>query len=307
MHTVTVMTSVIVCTHNPRMDYLVRALSALKEQIFSKGLWELLLVDNACDKSIADRVDLSWQPNARHIKEDVVGLTHARIRGINESKGNLLIFVDDDNVLDMDYLERATQIAADYPQIGAFGASIKGEFEVAPPAWLTPFIGGLVVDELDRDYWSNIAEWSRATPYGAGMCVRRSVAEAYVAATEMHPIRKLLDRSGITVASGGDSDLVWTAIDLGMGTGRFTSLRLTHLIPKQRLTENYIVKLYSGFAHAGTIVDSLRSGAPPKYNKFKTRLRYWQTYINKKGVSGRIARECIKARESALRLMESIH
>src|SRR5712691_6902938 len=101
------MTSVIICTHNPRMDYLARVLTALKEQTRSKELWELLFIDNASDEPLAGRVYLSWQPNAKHVRETAIGLTSARIRGINESRGNLLVFVDDDNVLDRDYLEQA--------------------------------------------------------------------------------------------------------------------------------------------------------------------------------------------------------
>lgn len=304
------MVSVIICTHNPGMDYLARALAALKEQTLPKEEWELLLIDSASDDAIADRVDLLWQPNAKHIREDTIGLTQARIRGINESMGNLLLFVDDDNVLDRDYLDQAVQIAGDYKRIGAFGGSITAEFEVSPPDWVTPFIPGFAVDELDHDYWSNIAGWSRATPYGAGMCVRRAVAKAYATATETHPLRKYLGRTGTTVASGEDSDLAWTAMDLGMGTGRFKSLRLTHLIPKQRLTEDYIVKLYASFAYSKIILESLRSAAPPKYKKLALRLRYWKTYIDKGVIHGRIVRKSIKARmkaqESAVRLIESI-
>jgi glycosyltransferase involved in cell wall biosynthesis len=292
------------------MDYLGRALAALKAQTLSKELWDILLIDNASDHPIASRVDLLWHPNAKHIREAVIGLTHARVRGINEARGNLLIFVDDDNALDDNYLEQAVQIAADYKRIGAFGGSIKGEFEVSPPDWVTPFIRGLAVDELDRDYCSNVAGWSRATPYGAGMCVRRSVAETYAAATEIHRIRNLLDRTSTTVASGGDSDLAWTAIDLGMGTGRFTSLRLTHLIPKQRLTEDYIIKLYASFAYSKVVLDSLRSVSPPKYNKLALRLRYWKTYIDKEVPHGPIMRKCLKARmkaqKSAVRLVKSV-
>src|SRR4030095_14570064 len=302
--------SVIICTHNPRPDYLGRVLEALKAQTLSKDQWELLLIEKAPDEPIADRVDLSWQPDARHIRVDAIGLTHARIRGIHESKGDLVLFVDDDNVLDKDYLEQAVQVAAEYKQIGAFGGSIRGEFEVSQPVWETPFIPGLAVDELDRDYQSNIAGWSRATPYGAGMCVRRSVAEAYAFATEMHPLRNLLDRTGITIASGGDSDLAWTAVDLGMGTGRFTSLRLTHLIPKRRLTEDYIIKLYASFAYSTVILESLRSGSPPTYKKWALRLRYWQTYIDQGVIHGRVLRKAIRARasagRSAVRLIKSI-
>jgi len=39
--------SVIVCTHNPRLEYLSRTLEALREQMLPKGEWELLVIDNA--------------------------------------------------------------------------------------------------------------------------------------------------------------------------------------------------------------------------------------------------------------------
>ena len=40
-----------------------------------------------------------------------LGLTPARLRGIRESRGELLVFVDDDNVLERDYLEVALALA----------------------------------------------------------------------------------------------------------------------------------------------------------------------------------------------------
>src|SRR5277367_5769846 len=96
--------SVIVCTHNPRADYLRRTLDALREQNFPLNKWELLLIDNASEKPLAEVYDLSWHPQGRHVRELELGLTAARVRGIRESNGGLLVFVDDDNVLAPDYL-----------------------------------------------------------------------------------------------------------------------------------------------------------------------------------------------------------
>src|SRR5438045_2489860 len=105
------MISVIICTHNTRSDYFNRCLSVLETQTLPREKWELLLVDNASSPNRAPRPDLAWHPRARLVVEKQPGLTPARLRGIRESKGGLLIFVDDDNVLDPDFLETALRTA----------------------------------------------------------------------------------------------------------------------------------------------------------------------------------------------------
>src|SRR4051812_49081425 len=103
--------SVIICAHNPRPDYLQRALDALKAQSLPQPQWELLLIDNASKEPLASAYDLSWHSRARHIRENELGLTAARLCGIRESTGELLVFVDDDNVLAPDYLANAWEIS----------------------------------------------------------------------------------------------------------------------------------------------------------------------------------------------------
>lgn len=199
----------------------------------------------------------------RVVREDELGLTPARLRGIQESKGELLIFVDDDNVLAETYLAHANTIAANYPFIGAFGGSITAEFEEPPPRWAIRHLGAVAIGEVDRDYWSNCTSGSLAIPCGAGLCVRRIVAEDYAGKVSVNPLRRALDRTGTGMASGGDIDLAFCAIDLGMGTGRFRVLTLTHLIPKDRLTLDYICNLHAGRAASGLILESFRTKADP--------------------------------------------
>ena len=104
------MLSVIICTHNPRCDYLRRCIEALREQRLPYNQWELVVVDNRSDAPLADRLDLSWHPDFHNVREETLGLTAARLRGIRETTGDLLVFVDDDNVLDVDFLEIALRI-----------------------------------------------------------------------------------------------------------------------------------------------------------------------------------------------------
>src|SRR3954447_15261826 len=133
--------SVIICTHNPRSDYFARVLNGLQNQTLPLEKWELLIVDNASQLPLASSWDISWHHSARHISERELGLTWARRRGIQEASADLIIFVDDDNVLDEEYLAEAVKIGQDWPSLGVWGSgSIRGDFEVEPPerfrSWL---------------------------------------------------------------------------------------------------------------------------------------------------------------------------
>src|SRR5450755_3877223 len=125
--------SVILCSHNPRPDYLRRTLAALRNQTLPKDRWELLLIDNASEISLAREWDLSWHTNARHISEEELGISKARRRGMQESNCDVLLFVDDDNVLAPDYLSEALKLYKEWPRLGTWGSgTIVPEFEREP-------------------------------------------------------------------------------------------------------------------------------------------------------------------------------
>ena len=250
--------SVVICTHNPRPDYLQRALDALKTQTLPKEQWELLLIDNASKEPLVSKWDLSWNPHARYIREDELGLTRARLRGINESIGEILVFVDDDNVLAFDYLEHALRIAKEWPVLGAWGGSSIPWFETEPPAWSKRYLHYLALREIHEDKWSNYCDKPRLMPWGAGMCVRRVVAAEYFRKAKDDNVRRNLDRSGHSLASCGDSDLAITACEMGLGTGLFRSLRLTHLISAERVREAHLLKLLEGMVYSLHVLSAAR-------------------------------------------------
>jgi len=263
--------SVIVCTHNPRKDYLNSVITGLKNQTLSVDSWELLLIDNKSDNLLSLEVDLSWHPHALHIREEALGLTNARLRGIKEFRTELIVFVDDDNLLDSDYLEKVCKISDNWPFIGAWGGQIRPKFEITPPDWVDLYLPYLAVREFNRDKWSNLFQQYETIPCGAGMCVRRGVAEQYVHLVRHDSRRLALGRTGKRLVSSEDNDLALTACDLGLGTGQFTDLKLTHLIPANRLEEEYLVRLREGAAYSDVILDSLR-GKLPSHISWKTNL-----------------------------------
>jgi glycosyltransferase involved in cell wall biosynthesis len=232
-------------------------------QTLSTDRWELLVIDNASIPSIVDRLEVSWHPHSRCIREPKLGLTPARLKGIEAAKGEIIVFVDDDNVLSADYLAQAVNIARTYPAIGAWGGRIVGEFEHTPPAWSRRYLPLLAIRDLREDKLSEIRPSPDKTPCGAGLCVRRSVAERYAKLVVQDARRMSLDRKGKLLSSGGDTDLALVAGDLGMSTGQFVALELTHLIPAVRLEEAYLLRLIECMAYSHMVLHSLRNPLPP--------------------------------------------
>jgi glycosyltransferase involved in cell wall biosynthesis len=303
--------SVIVCTHNPRRDYLDKVLAALKSQTLFYERWELLLIDNASEKILSSEIDLSWHPNAYHIREEELGLTPARLRGIREAKAEILIFVDDDNVLDSDYLEVTLQISKDFPFLGAWGGQIKGEFETTPPDWAKPYLPLLAIREFEQDRWSNLLHQHETTPCGAGMCVRKIVAHKYTELLKDDPVRLGLDRKGVApqgqiLLSCGDTDLAFTSCDIGLGTGLFTALKLIHLIPANRLTEEYLIRLVEGITYSHILLDFFRGKTPSLSGTWTKKiieyLRLWKMNPKERRFYQAIQRAKTLAREEIFKL-----
>ena len=251
--------SVIICTHNPREDYLLRVLGALKRQTLPTDQWELLLIDNASAEPLDCKYDLSWHPNARHVLEKELGLTPARLRGIREACADLLVFVDDDNVLPVEYLQTALKISQEYPFLGAWGGGCEPEFEMSPPVWIMPYLANLAIFNINRPSWTNQYFDYRCTPIGAGMCIRKIAAQKYLETVKMRNSSEHLDRRGGELVSCGDHDMAYCALDLGLGVGLFPDLKPIHLIPNKRLEKDYVLKLLEADAYSAYMLRKVRN------------------------------------------------
>ena len=73
------------------------------------------------------------------------------------------------------------------------------------------------------------------------------------------------------------------------GTARFKDLRVTHLIPKERLTEDYVVLLFSGFEVSGFAVAKIRGEKRPAlYGDLRSELRFWKKYLESSPIDRKI-------------------
>lgn len=285
--------SVIICTRNPRREYLDRVLAALRRQTYPADAWETIIVDNASDPPL--RVE---NARCRVVVESRPGLTNARLKGIAEAAGEWLVFVDDDNILDADYLANAAAIWAGFPQLAALGGRSSPEFESPPPEWLSPFYPHLALITVDADCWSNRKDFG-VFPCGAGLCIRRELALMYAMEVKSDERRLKLDRSDRSLISCGDTDMVLHCIRHGWGVGRFRNLHLTHIIPRERLEYAYHKRLAYGIGYSVGVLRAIdgpvslasktkalvvavlgliTSGAsgPARWIEFANRYGYWR-------------------------------
>jgi hypothetical protein len=263
----------------------------------------LVIVDNASAPALEP--DLSWHPLGRTVREETPGLTPARTRAIRSTRADLILFVDDDNVLAPDYCALSLEVAAKWPQLGTWGGQTLGEFESTPPEWTRDYWRWIAVRDFQRDSWSNVPQEAAALPYGAGMCVRRNVAERYLEMLARNPLRQALDRTGRGLLGGGDADLSFTACDMGLGNGIFAAMKLTHLISSRRLTEEYLLNLVESMTYSKTMLFHFR-GTPPNRASRSQRLLEWYQNLHIDARARRFEEAKRRGREAALRDVDRV-
>jgi hypothetical protein len=243
--------SAVIPAHDPDPGRLRQTLRALQAQSLPARDSEIVLVNNGSTR-FPDEAFFAEFRTGRFsiIEERRLGLTAARLAGFAASRGALVVLVDDDNVLDTNYLAVALQIGRDFPHLGSWSGNVELVFEagaVPPPALWRSY---LAERSTPSAVWSNDPSHNASTPWGAGMCVRRTLADAYRAHCASDPKRLRLDLQGRSLTYGGDTDIAFFGCGMGFGKGVFPQLHLRHLIPPERCETAYLLRAVEGHAYS---------------------------------------------------------
>jgi len=248
----------IICTHNPRWDYLIRTLDSIAQQQISDGMEvEKLLVDNNSPTECSEKLKaLCAERGFRYLFEKEQGQVHARFLGMRETTGEIILWSDDDTVLAPNYLAEASRIAREKPFLGIWGGSVTLELEKPVREDVRPYLALLTEQLVQYEEWSNYRDCLPVA--GAGMCMRRVVVERCIKNYEISPLYKYLGRSVENLFSGEDWDFCITCAEMGFGVGRMPQLSLTHLIPERRTKEEYLLKIAYGHRYSAQILLAIR-------------------------------------------------
>ena len=172
--------SIILCSRN-RSHLLTEALPSLRELDYPTDAFELILVDNASTddtKDVIERFARTASFPVRYVYEARLGLSAARNRGIQESRGRLLFFTDDDQWVDAGVLREHERVAE------TFGSRVQqGNIELRFPEGRPPWLRGELATVLGktRDVPEGPADIDL---YGGNLVFRREVFDELAAFRE---------------------------------------------------------------------------------------------------------------------------
>ncbi|TDQ09363.1 glycosyltransferase [Pedobacter metabolipauper] len=243
--------SIIICTYNPDRRLLERCLNAVSLLDTAGLVMEVILVDNNSSSALytLDYVQffLNAVPHSKLIVAREQGLSYARIAGIEASVGKYILFFDDDNEPDPEYVQVQKRLHAHYPHVAAWGpGNVNVDFIEGVDDKLAAYATEAFQDRHEVQIgYSNQRTWQGCYPFGTGLCIKREYFESYALLAAKGKF-SLSDRKGNQLSSGGDVQMVLYCISTGAAAGVAPELKLTHIIPGKRTKIDYLKKLTYG-------------------------------------------------------------
>jgi GT2 family glycosyltransferase len=268
--------TIALCTHN-HADRLERTLADLARLKQPEAAWELLVIDNGCRDATPELLaghdwPAGWQ--VRVVREEKLGLSNARNRAIAEACGEYVIFMDDDETADPDWLcayERLIRAM----QPDAFGSRIRVLYEDQRPAWLTDELSAFL-GELNRA--EAIAPLT--DPYtsfnGGNFGIRKTVCQ------QVGLFDDMLGRKGTDNTGGEEVDFYRRLITHGFKVWWTPEAVIYHRIQASKLKRAYFLDLhYRQGKVEGTRKRGGASRIPPFYlygQLLRALLAAWRAY-----------------------------
>jgi len=223
--------TVAIPTYN-RADFLRKTLAGIVAQQFPRGQFEVLVIDNnSTDHTRAVVAEFAGAtPAPRHVLETQQGLDYARNRAITEARGEIILFGDDDILVQPDWVaQMVTPLLADAVagRIGAVGGEVIPVFPDGLPDWVREWHAPLAF----RPDLGPLG--ARHSPMGANLAFPKRVF------AQLGQFHTALDRAAGNYFSGGDSEMIRRVHAAGLEVWFSPAGAVRHQMPAGRTTFRY--------------------------------------------------------------------
>ncbi|RZK56846.1 MAG: glycosyltransferase family 2 protein [Pedobacter sp.] len=237
--------SVIICCYNSAQRIGTTLKYLANQHIPSDMACEIILVDNCSTDITIEKAIEDWNNyqclgiDFKIIQEKTPGLSYARESGAKKAKYDIILFCDDDNWFERNYIAIAYDTITKNDNIGAVGGRSFAKANGFFPTWFEKWSLNYAVGKQ----WHTSGDVSeRKFLWGAGLVLRKS---AFLQAFSELP-SLLTDRKGNELSSGGDSEICARLQLMGYKLYYNESLIFYHFIDDERLTLPYLDKLKDG-------------------------------------------------------------
>ena len=238
--------SIIICCYNSESRLPKVLVHLAKQEIGNDIPVELIIVNNVSTDHTTDVAQKEWGKYNNHfsfrmVDEEKPGQMFARQRGVEEAQYEYIIFCDDDNWLQSDYLQKAFDIMETNPHIGALGGQSIAVSNIDLPEWFADFEAGYAVGKQSQSSGDVSA---RGYLWGAGLMTRKILLSKIF--NKKHPML-IEGRTGGKLISGDDSEICKRILLLGYSLHYDSDLLFYHYMTPNRLTWAYKKNLFEGF------------------------------------------------------------
>ncbi len=246
--------TVAVCTRNraAMLDECARSVLASCARL--KRPWELLVIDNASTDGTSDVLrDLSADAHVRVVREERLGVSHARNAAVANASGKVLAFIDDDVVVREDW---AVALCSEFEAqgVGILGGPMLPKWEAPPPWWLTRELHAPLALLETRMMFR---DGRRPIVYGGNFALEREA----IAGLGASPFNTELGRKGTRLIGNEETYLIEQLWKKGVKIGFAENVVAWHRVPKSRMTLRYFVKWHFFWGISNCREAEIRSGA----------------------------------------------
>jgi glycosyltransferase involved in cell wall biosynthesis len=230
--------SVALCTHN-QAGRLERTLGDLALLQPPQASWEFLIIDNGCRDGTPELLARHVWPEGwqvRVLREEKLGLSNARNRAIAEARGEYVIFMDDDETADPDWLCAFERLILD-KNPDAFGGRIRVLFEDMRPVWLSDELLGFL-GELNRAGEIVPLTDTHTSFYGGNFGIRKTVCDT------VGGFDSMLGRKGTDNTGGEEVDFYRRLLSAGFKVWWTPDAVIHHRIQAAKLERAYFLDLH---------------------------------------------------------------
>lgn len=227
--------SLVIATFNGAKR-ITGALKSLTRQTLDKELWDVVVVNNNSTDNTAEVVEkfIAEHPelHIRLVSESRQGLSYARNRGIDETDGDYIAIMDDDEVASPALLAEYFEFLDTHPYAVAAGGKITPYYLSQRPKWMCRITERPIAGTLDLG--KEIILFPEGKYFGGGnMCLRRTAIEYY------GKFDTNLGRRGSKLLGGEEKELYMRYYASGENIYYLPNAEIKHVIGRERLSKPY--------------------------------------------------------------------